>query len=119
VQIDLPPEVLKEIEEEKGPKPRASKRCEPPAKAKGEKFKAPPKKKKPEDRPKPKRQGLPKGMAIDEVTLEAALKLLALPRDVGKHPETGEMIQAGVGRFWGRSSNIRTSSPPCQRTMTY
>jgi DNA topoisomerase I len=98
VQIDLPPEILKEIEEEKAEAARI-KEMRAAAKAKGEKFKAPPKKKKPEDRPKPKRQGLPKGMAIDEVTLEAALKLLALPRDVGKHPETGEMIQAGVGRF--------------------
>ncbi len=48
---------------------------------------------------KPKRQGLPKGMAPADVTLEAALKLLALPREVGLHPETGQMIKAGIGRF--------------------
>lgn len=33
------------------------------------------------------------------MTLEAALSLLALPRDVGEHPETGKMIKAGIGRF--------------------
>ena len=25
--------------------------------------------------------------------------MLALPRDLGKHPETGEQVSAGVGRF--------------------
>ncbi len=49
--------------------------------------------------PKPKRSSLPKDVAPDSVTLELALKLLSLPRDVGAHPETGEMISAGLGRF--------------------
>ncbi len=48
---------------------------------------------------KPKRQGIPKGVAIDTVTLESALKLLELPRLIGMHPETGEKIEAGIGRF--------------------
>ncbi len=48
---------------------------------------------------KPKRVGLPKGHAPAEVTLELALALLALPRHVGKHPETGKVIAAGIGRF--------------------
>jgi DNA topoisomerase-1 len=51
------------------------------------------------DAEKPKRAGLPKGLAPDDVDLERALALLALPRDVGPHPEDGEMIIAGVGRF--------------------
>jgi DNA topoisomerase-1 len=33
------------------------------------------------------------------IDLNTALRLLALPRDVGKHPETGDMISAGIGRF--------------------
>ena len=48
---------------------------------------------------KPKRQGLPKGVMPDDVDLRAALSLLALPREVGNHPETGKMIEAGIGRF--------------------
>lgn len=53
----------------------------------------------PETKDKPKRQGIPKGTQLADVDLNAALKLLALPREVGKHPETGEMIEAGIGRF--------------------
>lgn len=52
----------------------------------------------PEDK-KPKRQGLPKGTNPQDITLDDALSLLALPRDVGEHPETKKMIQAGIGRF--------------------
>lgn len=48
---------------------------------------------------KPKRSSLPKGVSSDGFTLEQALSLLALPRDIGEHPETGKMIRAGVGRF--------------------
>jgi DNA topoisomerase I len=48
---------------------------------------------------KPKRAGLPKGLAPDDVDLERALALLALPREVGIHPEDNEPIIAGVGRF--------------------
>ncbi len=51
------------------------------------------------DAEKPKRAGLPKGLAPDDVDLERALALLALPREVGMHPEDGEPIIAGVGRF--------------------
>ncbi len=48
---------------------------------------------------KPKRAGLPKGLAPDDIDLEKALALLALPREVGLSPEDGEPILAGVGRF--------------------
>ncbi|MBY0297220.1 MAG: type I DNA topoisomerase [Methylobacterium sp.] len=48
---------------------------------------------------KPKRSSLPRGLAPGDVTLETALKLLALPREVARHPETGEPILANLGRF--------------------
>lgn len=48
---------------------------------------------------KPKRASLPKGVTPDQVTLETAVQLLSLPRTLGEHPETGEPIQAGIGRF--------------------
>ena len=48
---------------------------------------------------KPKRASLPKGVAPDEIDLDLAVKLLALPRAIGKHPDDGEDIIAGIGRF--------------------
>ncbi|MEA2937241.1 MAG: topoisomerase, partial [Alphaproteobacteria bacterium] len=48
---------------------------------------------------KPKRAGLPKGLAADDVDLHRALGLLSLPREIGRHPEDGEPIKAGIGRF--------------------
>ncbi len=48
---------------------------------------------------KPKRCSLPKGLAPADVTLEKAIALLALPREVAKHPTSGEPIVAGIGRF--------------------
>ena len=48
---------------------------------------------------KPKRAGIPKNMSPSDIELDVALKLLSLPREIGRHPETGEPITAGLGRF--------------------
>jgi DNA topoisomerase I len=48
---------------------------------------------------RPKRTSLPRGMDGEQLTLEQALKLLALPRVVGLHPETKDPIEVGIGRF--------------------
>ncbi len=52
-----------------------------------------------EDGNKPKRVSTPRGMDPAAVTLQQALGLLSLPREVGRHPETGKPISAGLGRY--------------------
>jgi DNA topoisomerase-1 len=48
---------------------------------------------------KPKQSSLPKGMKLEDVTLDIALDLLKLPRTLGTHPVTGGKLQAAIGRF--------------------
>ena len=96
VQIDPAPEALEEAEEVYK---ETLKTWEEKVKVAEEKGKKPPKKPKKKAGPKPKRQGLPKGTPMADVTLEMALELLALPREIGEHPETGKMIKAGIGMY--------------------
>ena len=48
---------------------------------------------------KPKRVSVPKETALADINLDVALQLLALPREVGYHPDTGKKIVANIGRF--------------------
>ena len=51
------------------------------------------------DGDKPKRSSLPKTIAPADITLDQAIALLALPREVAKHPQTHAPILAGIGRY--------------------
>jgi DNA topoisomerase I len=42
---------------------------------------------------------VPKGWDPSSLDLEQAIRLLRLPREVGAHPEDGQMILAGLGRY--------------------
>ena len=48
---------------------------------------------------KPRRSSLPKGWTPASLDLDQALRLLSLPREVGKDPEDGKPILAGLGRY--------------------
>ncbi len=52
-----------------------------------------------EGKVKPKRASVPKSIDPKAITLAQAVHLLSLPRELGKHPETGETIVANLGRF--------------------
>ena len=45
------------------------------------------------------RKGIPKNYPLSDVDLDYGLQLLALPRTVGVHPESGEKITADYGRY--------------------
>jgi DNA topoisomerase-1 len=57
---------------------------------------------------KPKRSSLPKGVDAGSLSLDRALQLLSLPREVGRDPDTGETIQAALGKFgpYLRAGNV-------------
>ncbi len=48
---------------------------------------------------KPRRSSLPKGWPPGSIDLDQALRLLSLPREVGKSPDDGKPILAGLGRY--------------------
>jgi DNA topoisomerase-1 len=72
------------------------------------------------DKTKPKRVGLPKGWSASELDLDKALKLLSLPREVGKHPDSGLPIKAGIGRFgpYLQHDRIYASIPADEDVLT-
>jgi len=120
VQIDLPEDTTAmeaELMKEYDASIKAWEEAKKVAKAAGEKN---PRKPRKPAKPKPKRQGLPKGENVEDVTLESALSLLALPREVGTHPETGKIIEAGIGRFgpFLKHDGVFTSIPKDDDLMT-
>ena len=48
---------------------------------------------------KPKMASLWPGMTMDSITFDEAAELLSFPRELGKHPETGELITVQDGKF--------------------
>lgn len=48
---------------------------------------------------KPKRVAIPAGVDLTQVTLDMALTLKQLPKKIGGHPETDELMTIGIGRF--------------------
>ncbi len=66
-----------------------------------------------DEEPKPKRASLAKEMLMDTVTLEQALKLLELPRTLGKHTDGNDII-AALGRFgpYLKCGDVNISLPP-------
>jgi DNA topoisomerase-1 len=48
---------------------------------------------------KPKRTSIPKQVSAKDINLEKALAFLSLPRLIGQHPESGQDISAGIGRY--------------------
>ena len=62
---------------------------------------------------RPERMSLPPALDPDSVDLDLARRLLALPREVGRHPETGEPILAGIGRYgpWLRHGDTYAAIP--------
>src|SRR5262249_44074103 len=48
---------------------------------------------------KPKRVAVPRSIKPTDIDLDTALRLLALPRKLGRHPDTGAPIVTGIGRF--------------------
>jgi DNA topoisomerase-1 len=54
-----------------------------------------------------KRSSLPPKLSPDQLDLDTARRLLALPRELGKHPETGQPIEAGINRYGPYIKHVR------------
>jgi DNA topoisomerase-1 len=51
------------------------------------------------EKTKPKRVSWPKELPLEHADLSTALKLLALPRELGTHPVSGKKVIVNIGRF--------------------
>ena len=52
-----------------------------------------------EEGAKPKRVSLPPGVSPHDVNETMALALMALPKTIGQHPESGDSVDVGIGRY--------------------
>ena len=73
-----------------------------------------------EEQPKPPRASLPKGWAPDTIDLDRAQQLLDLPRAIGPHPDDGEPVEAGIGRYgpYVRHGRIYANLPEVEEVFT-
>ncbi len=73
-----------------------------------------------EEEPKPPRASLPKGWSPAEIDLEKALMLLSLPREIGRHPDDGEPVEAGIGRYgpYVRHGRVYANLPEADEVFT-
>jgi DNA topoisomerase-1 len=73
-----------------------------------------------EEVPKPPRASLPKGWGPEAMTLEKALTLLSLPRQIGPHPEDGEMVEAAIGRYgpYVKHNKVYANLPDVEEVFT-
>ena len=72
------------------------------------------------ENPKPPRASLPKGWESSELTLERALELLSLPRQIGPHPEDGVMVESAIGRFgpYVKHGSVYANIPDVEEVFT-
>lgn len=60
---------------------------------------------------KPRRAGIPDDIEPDDVTVKQATKWLSLPRTLGEHPDTGNEIQANIGRYGPYVAHMKDGKP--------
>lgn len=73
-----------------------------------------------EEVPKPPRASLPKTWPSESLTLERAVELLSLPRQIGPHPEDGVMIESAIGRFgpYVKHGSVYANIPDVEEVFT-
>ncbi|MEH6834698.1 MULTISPECIES: type I DNA topoisomerase [Falsihalocynthiibacter] len=73
-----------------------------------------------EENKKPPRASLPRGWEPDALDLEKALTLLSLPRQIGPHPEDGEMVESNIGRYgpYVKHGKIYANIPDVEEVFT-
>ncbi|QBY01084.1 type I DNA topoisomerase [Rhodophyticola sp. CCM32] len=73
-----------------------------------------------EEEKKPKRGSLPKTWDPATIDIDKALMLLNLPREVGTHPEDGEIVEAAIGRYgpYVKHGRIYANLPDVEEVWT-